>query len=83
MGMEKAKNWIEENHVELYWQEALGQYYGELKTDDTQQEIWLEDERSTALKMDLIKKYNLAGVACWKLGFEPAELWDTIRLDEE
>lgn len=83
MGMVKAKKWIEENQVELYWQEALGQYYGELKTDDIQQEIWLEDERSTALKMDLIRKYNLAGVACWKLGFEPAELWDTIRLDTE
>ena len=29
MGIQKAKNWIEENQVELYWQDSLGQYYGE------------------------------------------------------
>lgn len=83
LGMAKAKNWIDENNVELYWQEALGQYYGELKTDTATQEIWMEEERSIGLKMDLIKKYNLAGVACWKLGFEPKELWEIIRLDGE
>ena len=83
LGMAKAKNWIEENNIELYWQEALGQYYGELKTDTATQEIWMEEERSIGLKMDLIKKYNLAGVACWKLGFEPKELWEIIRLDGE
>ena len=34
------------------------------------------------LKMDLIKKYDLAGVGCWKLGFEPASIWDIVKVNE-
>ena len=63
--------------------EELGQYYGELKTEEGTKKVWMEEERSIGLKMDLIRKYDLAGVACWKLGFEPAELWDEIRMDQE
>ena len=81
MGVARAKEWVSENHVELYWQEELGQYYGELQSEEGLKKVWLEEERSIGLKMDLIKQYGLAGVACWKLGFEPSDLWDTIRLD--
>lgn len=83
LGIAKAKEWVSQNKVELYWQEELGQYYGELQTEEGLKKVWMEEERSIGLKMDLIKKYDLAGVACWKLGFEPAELWEEIRLDQE
>jgi spore germination protein YaaH len=39
----------------------------------------MEDERSLQLKMNLIHQYQLAGVACWKLGFDTADIWDTIQ----
>ncbi len=83
LGIAKAKEWVTQNNVELYWQEELGQYYGELQTEEGLKKVWMEEERSIGLKMDLVKKYDLAGVACWKLGFEPAELWDEVRLDQE
>lgn len=79
MGIVKAGKWITDNHVDLYWQEELGQYYGELRTDKGSKKIWMEEERSIGLKMDLINRYQLAGVGCWKLGLEPAGLWDEIR----
>lgn len=81
LGIVRAKEWVDENQVELYWQEELGQYYGELKSEEGLKRVWLEEERSIGLKMNLIKQYNLAGVACWKLGFEPEALWDEVRLD--
>lgn len=79
MGISSAKKWVEENQVELYWQEELGQYYGELKNGDETQYIWMEEEESIGKKMELIEQNDLAGVACWKLGFEPAEIWDVIN----
>ena len=76
----RAQQWIADNNVELYWQEELGQYYGETVRDGIKYTLWMEEARSLGLKMDLIRDYNLAGVACWKLGFEPAEIWDVIKL---
>ena len=78
MGIQKAKNWIEENQVELYWQDSLGQYYGERGIDGGTQYLWMEEERSLELKMEVIRQNNLGGVGCWKLGFEPASVWDVV-----
>ena len=78
LGIGAAKNWIEKNNVELYWQEELGQYYGEFLTPSELSYLWLEEENSLELKMNLIRDYNLAGVACWKLGLEDEAAWDVI-----
>lgn len=79
LGIADAKEWVKSNNVELYWQEELGQYYGELDRGDEKYYIWMEEEESIRKKMELIHEYNLAGVACWKLGLEPAEIWDVIN----
>ncbi|HEU4963281.1 MAG TPA: glycosyl hydrolase family 18 protein [Bacilli bacterium] len=44
-----------------------------------QHEVWYEDARSLALKLDLVRKYNLAGVIIWRLGLEDPAAWGVIR----
>ena len=80
VGISSAKEWVETNQVELYWQEDLGQYYGELEKDGVNYEIWMDEERSLERKMQLIRDNGLAGVACWRLGLEPADVWDVVKL---
>lgn len=46
LGIQGAKQWIEDNQVELYWQEELGQYYGSIQKDDAVKEIWMEGRTS-------------------------------------
>ena len=77
-GISAAKRWVNKNKVELYWQAELGQYYGEKKEPSGFSYLWMEEENSLKLKMDLIKAYDLAGVACWKLGLEDSTAWDVI-----
>lgn len=82
LGISKAQDWIEQNQVELYWQEELGQSYGECVNSDGKNYLWMEDAKSLSVKMDVIKKYDLAGVGAWKLGLETPDIWDVIRWDE-
>lgn len=78
-GLTAAEKWVRETGVELEWQDDLGQYYGTFSDEGGEYQIWHEEERSLALKTDLIRSYDLAGVACWKLGFESASVWDIIN----
>jgi glycoside hydrolase family 18 len=79
LGMSAAKSWVEENSVNLVWDGNLGQYKGEVLQSDGTAYIWLEEERSMALKIKLIKEADIAGVACWKLGLEPASIWSIVN----
>ncbi|MGN0157919.1 MAG: glycosyl hydrolase family 18 protein [Brotaphodocola sp.] len=79
MGIEAAKKWVEDHGMELYWQEELGQYYGELEADGGMYYLWMEEERSIGAKVALIDAYDIAGAAFWKLGFEPESIWEIVN----
>ena len=78
LGIFSAKQWLKDNSVETQWQEDVGLNYGEANTEAGRSYLWMEDTKSLGLKMDLIKKYDLAGVAGWKLGLETQDIWDVI-----
>ena len=78
IGMDEAQNVITENGVESVWDGSVGQNYATFEKDNSTYQIWLEDTQSIAEKVKLIPKYNLAGVAQWKLGFENSSIWQTI-----
>ncbi len=79
LSMKIAKDFIEENEIITVWNESIGQYYGETKKNDTEYRIWLEDEKSLSYKISLVHKYNLAGVASWRKGYETDNIWESIN----
>lgn len=78
LSMDEASRFIEENNVELQWDKESGQYYGQLIQDEKTYKIWIEDSESLRLKSSLINKYDLAGLASWRKGFESEEVWPVI-----
>ena len=80
MGINKEEEWIAENSATITWDETTKQNYAEASATSGKQYMWVEDIDSLELKIDLIKENNLAGVACWRLGFETADVWDAIDL---
>lgn len=78
LSMETANKFIKENNIKLEWDEESGQYYGETTKEGIAYKIWLEDANSIEMKSSLINKYNLAGVASWRKGFETEEIWPAI-----
>lgn len=73
LSMKAAKEYLKK---EAIWLEDAGQYYYEDKNVTTK--LWIEDNNSISKKLDLIEKYNLSGAACWMLGQETEDIWDTI-----
>jgi spore germination protein YaaH len=60
------------------WLDEVGQHYIEYNMDGYRNRVWIEDARSLALKVDMVGKYDLAGVAAWRKGFEKPGIWDVI-----
>lgn len=77
MGDQKA--WAENHGITLTWDSNLCQYTGKTTVNDTTYSIWEEDAKSIESKMQLIEKYQLAGVAEWRLGLETTDVWNVIN----
>lgn len=78
ISMEVANRFVKENSIVPVWNESFGQYYGEITKNDIDYRIWLEDEKSLAYKISLVHKYDLAGIASWRKGFETDNIWGSI-----
>lgn len=78
LAMNATDEYIAQHGMETYWDEECGQTVASLETEDAIYTIWVEDEKSIEEKMKLVKEYQIAGVAEWKLGREKPEVWPVI-----
>lgn len=76
--METAKNFISRNGLTMTWNASAGQNYGEIQKGNTLYQIWMEDKDSIEAKLAVMRKYNIGGVAAWKLGYETPDIWNMI-----
>ena len=76
--METAQNFIKNNGVNMSWDPQTAQNYGEVEKGNTLYQIWMEDKDSIEAKLAVMRKYNIGGVAAWKLGYETPDIWDMI-----
>jgi len=76
--MQTAADKLASNGIQAVWVDNVGQNYGEFSIDGLVYRIWLEDAKSIEEKMKLIRTYDLAGVSAWRLGYENADIWNTM-----
>ena len=79
VSMMTAQKYIEENNVKAEFdaKHSLTKYSWE--KDGKSYVLWLENSESIRARVTLAKKYNLAGVASWRRGFETTDIWTTIK----
>ena len=81
-GMAEALGYLTDHNVIPQFVEDMGLNYGSYTSekDGNFYEIWLQDATAVEEEMKMIKEFDLAGVAEWKIGFESgSEIWDTIQ----
>ena len=74
--MKDAKEYLNKD-TKAIWLEEAGQYFYENSQGTVQ--IWIEENESITKKLQLIEEYGLGGSAYWMLGYETADIWDTIQ----
>ena len=78
VSMEHAEQLVVENNAAKTWDAVSGQYFATYNKAGITTKIWLENESSIKLRVELANKYNLAGVASWKMGMEKPSIWNVI-----
>ena len=80
MWMADVENRVAQYGLTPQWMEDVGQHYIEYGDGNYRYRVWIEDAKSLELKADLVKKYELAGVAAWRKGFEKPGIWDAVHV---
>ncbi|MDE7016325.1 MAG: SH3 domain-containing protein [Lachnospiraceae bacterium] len=78
VGMDMAQQYLANHGIEKRWDEETCQNYGEYQSDNSHFQVWLEDAESIKVKLNVMDKYHIAGVAEWRLGLESPSVWDEI-----
>ncbi len=78
MGMNEVSDYLSKTKASVEWDEDLGQNYAEYVKDGKKHMLWIEDERSLEKKLDVMKEFDLAGAAFWRLGYETEDAWTVI-----
>lgn len=86
VSMGTVEKLLSEHKPQVVWDEESGQHYAEYKVGKVTHRIWIEDDKSINLKTSLVHKYDLAGAASWRKGFESEDIWvvleDTLKVKE-
>lgn len=75
--MKNQKKYIDKA-TQKKWLDDCKQNFIEYTEGGYTYQMWVEDSDSVKAKIDLIKKYNLAGAAFWQKGNETDDIWDTV-----
>ena len=78
--MSAVEKFLSDRGVQAAWDETTCQDYAQLQEGDSFYQVWLENARSLEAKMNIMRKYEIGGVAAWKLGYEKdhPEIWGVL-----
>ena len=75
----KAVKTAQRYNSEIKWNNIYQTpYFNYEDKNGVKHEVWFENSHSNLFKFNLVKKYNLKGIAIWKLGNSSTEFWNLI-----
>lgn len=74
----RATSLVERQGAELQWSEEHQVPFAFYANGGTYEWVFMEDARSFAAKLDLVREYGLRGFSAWVLGREDPGIWDRL-----
>lgn len=73
-------NLVDKFNVASKWdKDAKSPYFSYTGADGITHQVWYENSESLKYKLDLANRYNIAGIAIWKLGNEDPGYWKVLK----
>ncbi|RFU69196.1 LysM peptidoglycan-binding domain-containing protein [Bacillus sp. V59.32b] len=79
--MAQANQIISSKGLQKVWDQKTSQNYVEYTAGGEKHQIWLEDQKSIGLRMNLVKQNHLGGAAAWYIGSETADIWGVYHFN--
>ncbi|MBX5465812.1 MAG: hypothetical protein IRZ26_09700, partial [Clostridia bacterium] len=76
-----AQGWrlAAEHGVQPVYDPRTGEYVARYRQGAAQVSLWLDGPRTWQARVDLVRRYRLAGVASWQMGFATGDLWSALQ----
>lgn len=75
----KSQSTLIPSDAKITWDDSLKQNLAEYEKNGRTYKVWMEDAKSLKCKLDLVKKYSLAGGAFWRKDQETSDVWKVIN----
>ncbi len=83
LSVPQAMDMALEYGARILWDEEAQVPYFYYMRNGQERVVYYENARSLAAKLDVVKQYNLRGIAIWRLGFEDPSIWSVIASKAE
>lgn len=74
-----VKNVMQRITADMIWDADMSQYYAEWHDGDVLYQVWVENEESIRVKLNVMSAHNIGGVAVWRLGYGSTGAWELVR----
>lgn len=75
----KSQSTLIPGDAKITWDDSLKQNLAEYEKNGRTYKVWMENAKSLKCKLDLVKKYSLAGGAFWRKDQETSDVWKVIN----
>ena len=76
--LRNTPDFIKRLSLKPQWDEETCQNYAEWKSGSITYKIWLEDEESLSVKLNVMNAHKIGGVAVWRLGYGTSSVWELV-----
>lgn len=76
--MNKVEDFLSLLSTVPVWNEETCQKYVEWKSGNESYQMWIEDEESIKVKLNVMTGKNIGGVAVWRIGFGTENAWALV-----
>ena len=76
--LNNLSEFLKKTGIQPEWDETTCQNYAEWKDGNVIYQIWIEDEESLRVKLNVMNSQKIGGVAVWRLGYGTSGAWQLV-----